>query len=82
MSGFEPHKSGRTGLSDGVVFADVQGLPPEGPKQPHGRDFVRSTAIWAMGAREGWHRLQAALHVLRSDCQQMSAHPSEKNTSS
>ena len=30
---------------DAVVFTDVQGLPPEGPKQPHGRDYVRSTAI-------------------------------------
>jgi hypothetical protein len=64
-----------------VVFTDVQGLPPEGPKQPHGRDFVRSTAIWAMGRPGKMARPQAVLHVRRSDCQQISAHPSERNAS-
>jgi hypothetical protein len=39
------------------------------------------TAYLANQRREGWHRLQAALHVWRSDCQQISAHPSERNAS-
>ena len=41
-----------------MVFTDVQGLPPEAPSSRHRRDFVRSTAIWAMGARERWHGLR------------------------
>jgi hypothetical protein len=43
--------------------------------------FQRRTAYLANLRQQGWHRVQAALHVLRSDCQQISAHPSEKNAS-
>jgi hypothetical protein len=47
--------------------------------QSHRRDFGREAALLASERRERWHRLQASLHVLRSDCQQISAHPSERN---
>jgi hypothetical protein len=43
--------------------------------------FQRRTAYLENQRREGWHRLQAAVRVLRSDCQQISAHPSQRNAS-
>jgi hypothetical protein len=41
----------------------------------------QETRALAMGVGESWASRQAVLHVLPSDCQQMSAHPSERNTS-
>ena len=51
---------------------------PEAPKQC--RTPLPQNGDLAMGARESGSA-QAVLHVLRSDCQQISAQPSERNAS-
>jgi hypothetical protein len=55
--------------------------PEPPPSRPHDLIFRGKTSTSSMDAREGWHRPQAVLHVLRSDCQQIRAHPSERNAS-
>jgi hypothetical protein len=69
-------------MSNGVVQTDARACPSGRlPSSRMDAIFQRRTAYLANQRREGWHRLQAALHVLRSACQQISAHPSERNAS-
>ena len=53
--------------------------PRKAAKQPYGRDFPKKNGVLANQRREGWHRLQAALHVLRSDCLRDAAAEDEQN---
>jgi hypothetical protein len=63
-----------------VVFTDVQGLPPRRPQAAARTRFRQKHGDWGDGRRKD-ARPQAVLHVRRSDCQQISAHPSERNAS-
>jgi hypothetical protein len=67
LTHFDPNRSFRSHLfpTNAVVQTD-RACPPEAR---------------AERAREKWPSGQAILHVLRSDCQQSSAHPSERNAS-
>jgi hypothetical protein len=53
---------------------------PEGASNRMDAIFQK-TASWRDERPGKMASAQAALHVLRSDCQQISAHPSERNAS-
>jgi hypothetical protein len=66
------------------VTAKCRPIPKVWPRKPPehrcGRE-LRETGDLAIGAGEQWAAAQAVLHVFDSDCQQISAHPSERNAS-